>query len=165
MRTGCQTRFLQIQAYLVACDELACARFDGLDETQIEAQMDQIEDELVAHRKRLAEVFNLPADVELPPEEPLPEERFESWIDGFDEWCAGTLGEEGTDELIYDLEVYLEVDYLYVLLGLPNYAVSDKQRVLLGKALRAIGSWFVLEDPGVLESICLALRSESNDDD
>lgn len=157
--TGVKHRFFKFQAFYTELQYLADQYFDPLSDDQIEEQQYVIEAKMEVHRRQLAPRFELPIGVEIPSDEPIPEERLSAWMSSFEQWVAGTLGEDETSSLLCDLETYLDIDYLHILFGLSNYSVSAAQRELLGEAIMIIGSWFETDGAERLLQVCERLRS------
>jgi hypothetical protein len=55
-------------------------------------------------------------------------------------WVKGVLGGEKTYELYHLLDEYFDLDYLYILYGIPNHTVAGDQHKKLRSALLDIGS-------------------------
>lgn len=159
LRTGCQHRFLQIQAFFVAYQNLLDPRLEQLSDDELEATFDAIVRQIEPEKRKLRSTFSIPHELECVPTTAIPEERINAWMGSLEEWVAGTLDPAEADSFLEDLEVYLEVDHLYLLFGLPNYAVSVKQRILLNDAIKKIGTWFKRKSPEDIEMICAALRN------
>lgn len=162
LRTGCQHRFLQIQAFFVAYQNLLDPRIEYLSDDELEASLDEIEREIEPEKRKLRSTFSIPREVECVPTTAIPEERLNAWMSSLEEWVAGTLDPAEANSFLEDLDVYLEVDHLYLLFGLPNYAVSIEQRILLNDAIQKIGTWFQSESPEDIELICAALRNTTH---
>ncbi len=156
--TECKARFLQLQAFHTEYQAIQDSYFPLLTDDQIDEQQYEIERKLEPHKRQLAATYDLPKEIEIIPDEPIPEERLGAWFEGFEQWVSGTLGTDETNSLILDIEIYLEVDDLYILLGLPNYSVSNAQRELLSEAIVIIGSWYETSDEVALLAVCQALR-------
>lgn len=161
LRTGCQYRFLQIQAFLTAYERLIDARTEHLDDEEVESEIENIVEQLEPEKALLLGRFGISGNVEVVDGEALPENRLVAWMNGFEDWVSGTQDPEEADSFLFDLDTYLDVDPLYVLFGLPNYAVSLTQRELLDDAVREIGVWFKQGSSERIESICATLRSAS----
>lgn len=159
LRTGCQHRFLQIQAFFVAYQALVDQNTVHPSDEDLEDQIDEIILRLEPTKDRLLSTFGIPSEVECVPDEVIPEVRLSAWMQGFEEWVSGTQDAEEAASFLSDLDIYIEVDHFYLLFGLPNYAVSETQRELLDAAIKVIGTWVDRESPDELERICSALRS------
>ena len=152
---GCKFRFFQLQSYFASCGALIESALDGVSDDQVNDTCRGLEPRFAA----LAQVHCIPTDVEIPPDESLPDERVSAWMRSFEDWVAGTASEDDTANFVCDLEIYFEVDYLWLLFGLPNFAVSEDQRRVVGEAINVIGSAFERDSQAELISICHTLRS------
>lgn len=159
LHAGCMHRFLQIQAFNTEFQQIADSYFNSLSDDEVEEKMWEIEALLEPHKHRLISKYNLPQDVEVVPGEPIPDERLSAWMKGIEEWVYGTLDPEESSSLILDLDNYVDVDYLYILFGLPNYGVSPEQRKLLNEASVLIGSWVEAEKADELLDICEVIKN------
>ncbi len=158
LNSSIRQRFLAIQAFNTEMQKQADAYFDSLTTEQIEKQQFEIDKKLQPHRQKLAVLFGLPTEVEVISDEPIPEERMPAWFGAFEQWVSGTLGSDETRVLVFDIETYFEVDYLYLLLGLPNFEVSESQRELLDDAIALVGSWLEVDGSDMVLEVCNRLR-------
>jgi hypothetical protein len=158
---GCQSRFSQIQAFCVEVEEIASSYFDPLTDDEVEDQMWEIEEKIKPVQREMAELYDIPSGIELSSFEAIPEERIPAWLSAFDEWVSGTMGREETKEFILDLDNYLEIDYLYILLGIAPFSVNDAQRELLDDAIVTIGCQYEEEDDASLQHIYNRLLSSN----
>jgi hypothetical protein len=160
LRTGCEHRFFQLQAFFTAYQTLIDEQVQNLSD-EFNEHIERIIHELEPKKQKLQSRFSMPSDVEIVPDEPLPEPRIIAWVQSIEDWVSGTLEESEVYELIGDLDTYFEVDYLYILFGIPNFAVSENHRKLLDEAIRYIGIWVADDKPNKLEALCERLRESS----
>jgi len=164
LRTGCQHRFLQVQAFITSYENLIDEHICHLDDGELDGQINEIIEQLAPTKEILLRTFGIPSDVEIVDGEAIPEERLSAWMSSFEEWVSGTQDTDEARSFVIDLDNYLDVDVLYVLFGLPNYSVSQKQRGLLEAAIHEIGTWVKQEDSHMIENLCEALRNSASED-
>jgi hypothetical protein len=132
--------------------------YNGYDR-QIGEVVDQCEgkddDELAEDADRLMQPwledalrqFDIPPQVYLQPVREITQEGAEAFENRLLEWCDGTLGQDGSAELLYDMEEWLDADFLFVLFGVPNFRVSPAQRGVLCQAIIDVGARALKEAP------------------
>lgn len=155
---GCQYRFLQIQAVNEEYADIFDQAYAHLSDDEAGESQPEIEAFLSRERQRLLEKYQVPNDVYLIPDEVEREDNFGWWMDTIGQWASGTLSREESLKLLVELDDYLDLDYLYILLGIPNFAVSRRQRPLLHEAVIALGCWYVDEIDSI-GNICSGLRA------
>ena len=121
---ACKLRFFQLQSYFSSCQALMNEATKDMSDAELEDRVDDAARQLEPKFQALEWVHGIPTDIELVRDEPLPDGRIEAWLQGFEDWVAGTAGEDETASLIHDIEIYFEVDDLWLLFGLPNFAVG-----------------------------------------
>jgi hypothetical protein len=89
----------------------------------------------------LRQKYGIPESAYLTSDEPVPEQRLDSFLEALDGWVAGTLSLEDSAELVTAIDC-AELDEYYILLGIPNFSFSSEQRDLLEPALTALGAGF-----------------------
>lgn len=152
--SGCQYRFLILNAYREECQEIAIELFSALADDEPPPEFDA---RFAKEQERLRRKYRIPNDVYLTADEPVHDQHLASYRDAIGEWSSGTLHREETLELIADLDLD-ELDEYYILLGVPIYEISSAQLPLLARALVEMGCGF--EDGYLeLESICAQLRT------
>lgn len=137
---GCQHRFLQINAFKEEFATILESVAEKLDE-QIGDFPQEIGRFLDAENARLRIKHRIPEDVYLVVDEPVREEHLVSYMDDMSSWVSGTLSREESTRLIHDLDLH-ELDEYYILLDIPNHAISGEQRHYLEHALVEIGCGF-----------------------
>ncbi|WP_413438765.1 toll/interleukin-1 receptor domain-containing protein [Sulfuriferula sp. GW1] len=148
LAAGCQYRFLQAQALYAEYEALANTYFENLTDNEIDEQQAAIEVLLREKRAQLFTKYGLSNDINITPSEPISEEKLRLWLEALDQWVSGMLGEVESMSLLRDLDFYMDdYDYLYIFFGIPNYAVSMEQRLLLDRAVRIVGD-------GEIDSLC-----------
>lgn len=156
---GCKFRFFQLQSYFSSCQALMDKALKAVADEDIDHVAYLAESRLESRFRALGRVHGIPTDMEIARDDPIPENRIEAWLDGFEEWVSGTAGEAETATLLRDINIYFEVDELWLLFGLPNFAVSEIQREVMNLAISFIGSAFERDVDAGLESLCERLRS------
>lgn len=159
LREGCKYRFFQLQSYFASCQALMDEALVGAHDEEIDARIDEALQRLEPTFQALERVHDVPTDVEVLREEPIPDARVEAWLQGFEDWVAGTAGEEETASLLADIDIYFEIDALWLFFGLPNFAVSEQQREILDEAIVIIGSAIEREAETELRALCQRLRA------
>jgi hypothetical protein len=91
--------------------------------------------------------FEIPDHVYLSPPGSITRDDVDDIETRLTEWCMGSLGQYESAELVYDFDEWLDVDYLFVLFGIPNFRVSPTQRELLNQAVINIGARTLGETP------------------
>jgi hypothetical protein len=84
--------------------------------------------------------FDIPPQVYLQPVREITQDDAEAFENRLRGWCNGTLGQDGSAELLYDMEEWLDADFLFVLFGVPNFRVSPAQREVLCQAIIDVGA-------------------------
>ena len=159
---GCKFRYFQFQSYFTASQELLDKALAEVPEAEIEGRIEPILLSLAPERRLLAAVHRMPPELEILEEEALPEERSDAWTQGLEDWVLGLLEPKETAKLVFDIQNYFEADYLYVLFGLPNFAVSEAQRTLLDDAITLVGSLGHTNNTDHLIQVCNSLRTNSD---
>lgn len=161
---GCQYRFLQIQAVNEEYMDILEQACEHLSDDEVgDGLSPEIEIFLSSECKRLLEKYRIPEDVYLNYyDEPENENNLGWWMDVIGQWASGTLSREDSLELIHELDEQLDLDYLYILLGIPNFLVSLRHRPLLHEAAIVAGSWFE-DETNAIECVCHALRALDED--
>jgi hypothetical protein len=154
---GCQYRFLKLNAfkeeYGKVLEQAVAERFDE----ELGDFPPQAAEWLNAEKDRLRAKHQIPRDVYLTTDEPVRESGLGSYMDDLCGWVSGTLSMEESADLVHDLDLD-ELDEYYVLLEVPNFAISGEQRFLLEHALIEIGCGFQDDYKNVAE-ICTRLRA------
>lgn len=157
---GVEYRFLRMNAFkdefneaLMEAIRLLPDDFDNLP--------DEVEEQLVKEQSKFREKFGIPVDAYITTDEPIGGGELAWWLNSLCGWVSGTMSKEECADLVVELDLQ-EFDEYYVLLGVPNFSLSTKQRPLMEAALRALGSGFGTDYQEARE-ICELLRSESND--
>lgn len=112
---------------------------------------------LSSEEERLRLKHRIPDDVYLTTDEPVRENHLGSYMTDLCEWVSGTLSREDSAELVHDLDLD-ELDEYYILLEVPNFAISGEQRFYLEHALIEVGCGYE-EDYKTLSEICAMLRA------
>jgi hypothetical protein len=154
---GIQHRFLQINGFKEEYGELFSALTSNLSEDEIAPFPDGLDEELNRMEERLRLRHSIPADVYLTTDEPIDESDLGWWRTALGHWAGGTLEPKESANLVAQLD-FEEMDEYFVLLGIPNFQISGRQRDLTRRALVALGSGF---ESGYREvdSICCHLRA------
>lgn len=154
---GCHERFLRMNAFkeeyhaFLFSEEIQ-RHFDeefGDFTPDASAKLDEEEE-------RLRQKYDLPSDAYLITDEPVQESALGWWIDSLCAWVAGTLEKDESEEFIRELDLH-ELDEYFILLGVPNFAISGEQRDLLERALVEIGC-SLDNDFKNIQPLCNALR-------
>jgi hypothetical protein len=97
--------------------------------------------------------FEIPDHVYLDPARGIPRDDVVDFEARLSEWCQGSLGQYESAELMYELDEWLDADYLFVLFGIPNFRVSPPQRQLLNQAVIDIGARALGEPPAAWDTL------------
>jgi hypothetical protein len=132
----------------------------------------QTDEELVATtdllmpqwRAKALRQFEIPDHVYLSPARELSRDDAGDIEARLTEWCKGSLGQYQSAELIYELDEWLDADYLFVLFGIPNFRVSPPQRPLLNQAVIDIGARALEETPAAWETQYAQVRDGTRRD-
>jgi len=127
---GCQYRFLKLNAFKEAYCALLDEATSGLTEEQLEDFPSELDRRLDEERERLRQRYDIPREVYLTMDEPVREHHLGSYRDAIGEWSSGTLSREESLRLVRDLDLE-ELDEYYILLDVPNFAISREQWPLL----------------------------------
>lgn len=157
LRAGCEYRFLKIQAFYEQYTEVLYPMLDEHRESGIEAMADEIDHKLNLEQRRLQKKYDIPENVYIGFMEPIKEESLPWFINAIGNWVSGTLEEGECNEFLFQLDEYLDFDYFYVLVNIPNFSISRAQRPLFDKAILAVGKWFA-NDESDIDDICDELR-------
>lgn len=154
---GCQERFLRMNAFKEEYDVFLFSEeiqklFDedlGDFPPAVSAQLDEEE-------RRLRQKYELPPDIYLTTDEPVRESELGWWADSLCAWVAGTLERGESRQFVAEIDLK-ELDEYFILLGVPNFAISGEQRALLEQALVEMGCGL---DDGfeAVQTLCNALR-------
>lgn len=154
---ACLERFLRMNAYkedygaYLFRDEIQSLIDDDLGDFPPE-----VNEKLEGEKERLRLRYELPREAYLTIDEPIREDELRSWSDAICSWVAGTMEKEESAEFVSMLDQQ-EFDEYFVLLGVPNFAISSEQRDLLEIALVEMGCGFENDFQSV-RKICNALR-------
>ncbi len=151
---GVQYRFLQMNAFKEEYGDVFERLTADLSDEEIEDFPDKLEKTLNEEQKRLQKKHRIPDDVYLTTDEAVRE--LEWWKNALGEWASGTLTREESAELVEELDLE-ELDEYFILLEVPNFSISGKQRPLLWQALVELGCGFEDGYTKVAE-ICRKLR-------
>ncbi|WP_129779438.1 toll/interleukin-1 receptor domain-containing protein [Peristeroidobacter soli] len=137
--------FHQIAAYYSAYDLKIKEEFEARPDNCNEDDDDDSHDEAFERRMQAWEGdarrrFGIPPDAYIVPDGPLTSGVVTDIERRLKKWCNGTLGQHGSAALFFDLDHWLDADYLYILYSIPNFSVSPRQREELEHAIAAIGS-------------------------
>lgn len=142
---GCKYRLFKILAILEEHEEV----FLKVNEKYLGTEIDfSLEDEnfMLADKVRLLRKFEVPEGVYLE-FDALPVNANIVWcIESLELWVSGAMTQKECSELFFELDIYLDVDYLYVLFGIPNFTVNGAQREILDRAILAVGTWLAEGD-------------------
>ncbi|MBS0308929.1 MAG: toll/interleukin-1 receptor domain-containing protein, partial [Proteobacteria bacterium] len=136
---ACQERFLRMNAFKEDFHNFLFS--DDIQEHFDEDLGDfppEISEKLGEAQERLRGKYEIPRDVYLTIDEPVREKGLAWWIDSLCGWVSGTLERSESAELISELDLQ-ELDEYFILLGVPNFAISGEQRDLLEDALIEMG--------------------------
>lgn len=154
---GCQERFLRMNAF----KEEYCAVLYG---DEIQKHFDDVGDfprhiheKLDEEQEKIRRKYELPSDVYLTIDEPVRDSELGWWTDAMCAWVAGTLERDESKEFVRELDLQ-ELDEYFILLGVPNFAISGEQRDLLEPALIELGCG-LHNDFCEVKPICDALRA------
>ncbi len=153
---GCQYRFLQLNAFKEEYGQVLEEAFPiSLDE-EFEDFSPQAVEWLDTEVDRLRIKHRIPKDVYLTTDEPIRENHLASYMNDICEWVSGTMSVQDSTKLVHDLDLD-ELDEYYILLEVPNFAISGEQRMLLEQALIEIGCGYQ-GDYKKVSDICARLR-------
>jgi hypothetical protein len=160
LHRGCQHRFLQMNAFkeefMQVLEQAFAERFDEeLGDFPPEAAK-----WLRSEEERLRLKHRILDDVYLTSDEPVRESHLGSYMTDLCEWVSGTLSREASAELVHDLDLD-ELDEYYILLEVPNFAISSEQRFYLEQALIEVGCGYG-EGYKTLSEICAKLRASDD---
>ena len=102
--------------------------------------------------------YEIPLDVYLTTDEPVREANYSSYMHDIGQWASGTLSRVSSGKLVADLDLD-ELDEYFILINVPNFAISSEQRVILEFALVELGCYFEEGTHDVVEEICENLRN------
>lgn len=154
LHRGCQYRFLQLNAFKDEYGKLLEQAFAERGSELGNFPPEAIE-WLNAEENRLRIKHRIPKDVYLTTDEPVRESG--SYMDDLCAWVSGTLSREESAKLVHDLDCD-ELDEHYILLDVPNFAISGEQRFLLEHVLIDIGCGYQ-DDYRTVSDICARLRA------
>ena len=143
----CLANFSKLVGYINA--------YEGKIEEIVEQCAGQKEGELLATTDRVmpqwranaVRQFEIPDHVYLSPARKVSADDVADIEALLSEWCKGTLGQYQSAKLMYDLDEWLDMDYSFVLFGIPNFRVSPLQRQLLNQAVIVVGARALGETP------------------
>jgi hypothetical protein len=101
---------------------------------------DHCQAEIAAWQVRAMRRFEIPDRVYLSMYEEVDPRDSTDLESRLKRWSTGCLTSEASAELLYDLDDWLDFDWLYVFFGLPNFSVAPAQREQLQDAVIRIGS-------------------------
>ncbi len=121
---------------------------------QTDEELDETTDRLMPpwHANALRQ-FEIPDHVYLGPARRIPRDDVVDFEGRLSAWCEGSLGQYESAELMYELDEWLDADYLFVLFGIPNFRVSPPQRQLLNQAVIDIGARALRETPAAWDTL------------
>lgn len=154
---GCQHRFLRMNAFKEAYCSILYASGEKHFEEKTGDFPAHIHQYLDLEKERLRVRHLIPEDVYLTIDEPVRESELGWWTEAICGWVSGTLEMEESVKLVRELDLQ-EFDEYWVLLGLPNFSISDSQRDLLELALIEIGCGLA-NDYTEVQAICDKLRA------
>ena len=158
---GCVFRFLALNAFKEEYEEIFETAVSDLADEELEDFPEELYAKLKAEQDRLRRKYRIPDDAYLTTDETVREEELGWWRDTLGSWASGTLSREKSGELVQELDLD-ELDEYYVLICVPNFAISSGQRPLLQRALVELGCGF--EDGYEhLQPICAELRAIKRD--
>jgi TIR domain len=147
LRQRCLANFSKVISYYNAyerqIDETA-GHLDDPGEDELPTDFDGL---MAAWLKDALRVFEIPDHVYLRPPGPISSEDADEIEARMKGWCSGSIGQYRSAVLMYDLDEWLDADYLFVLFGIPNFRVSPEQRERLNQAVIDIGARATKEAP------------------
>lgn len=155
MHRGCQYRFLQLNAFKDEYGKLLEQAFAEHFGSELGNFPPEAIEWLNAEENRLRIKHRIPKDVYLTTDKPVRESC--SYMDDLCAWVSGTLSREESAQLVHDLDCD-QLDEHYILLDVPNFAISGEQRVLLEHVLIDIGCGYQ-DDYRTVSDICARLRA------
>ncbi len=162
LHRGCQYRFLQLNAFKEEYAEVLRTAFSERFDKNLEDFSSEDSKWLNAEENRLRVKHRIPEDVYLTTDDPIRDDHFNSYMDDLCGWVAGTLTKEESAEFVHDLDLD-ELDEYYILLEIPNFFISGKQRLHLENALIEVGCGYATDYTGLSE-ICERLRASDKKD-
>lgn len=93
-----------------------------------------------AKQAELIRKYQIPPGTYVEVARPLEPEHINTLEEELMAWCNGTSGQRRSIDLYFDLDEWLDTDYLLVMFGIPNFTVSGRQRLLLQQSIAKIGS-------------------------
>lgn len=159
---GCQYRFLQLNAFKEEYAEALQTAFAEHFDENLEDFPPDVSNWLNTEEKRLRLKHRIPEDVYLTTDEPIRENNLPSYMASMCEWVSGTLDRKASAELVHDLDLD-ELDEYYILLEVPNFAISGEQRFYLEHALIELGCGYE-EEYKALSDLCEKLRASDRRD-
>jgi hypothetical protein len=157
LNTGCQHRFLQMNAFKEENEAIVEKAFTERFDPQLGDFPEEAARWLEGEEERLRIKHRIPDDVYLVPDEPIRQSGLGSYLNDLCVWVSGTLTRDESAKLVYDLDMD-ELDEYYILLEVPNFTISGQQRDLLQKALIEIGCGYE-DDYKTVAKLCETLRS------
>lgn len=154
---GCQYRFLTLNAFKEEYCQIADKAFLQLSDQELDDFPPALEKRLREEENRLRKKYRLSEDIYLTTDEPVRKRHLASYRDAIGHWSSGTLTRVESERLVRDLDLE-ELDEYYVLLDVPNFAISRHQRPLLERALVELGCGF--EDGySKVDELCAELQA------
>lgn len=123
------------ESVILRCVDKADA--DNLDEDELASLADR---DVEKWRKEALTILKLPDEVYLEPVREVTDEDALDIEGRLKLWASGRLDPEAAGELLYDLDEWLDLDYLFVFFGIPNFKVTPEQRDELREAVFRIGT-------------------------
>lgn len=135
---SCESRFLNLNAFKEEYQEVVDNAFSDFSDEQLENIPPKVNEQLKIEKERLSQKYRIPNDVYLTTDEPIHEENLAYFRETIGLWASGTLDPEASAELICNLDLQ-EMDEFFILMNIPNFAISSRQRPLLEKAIIELG--------------------------
>jgi hypothetical protein len=134
------TNFRRLLTYANAYGDELNRLVDVNEAMEDDELADQSQAEMAAWQVRAMRRFEIPDRVYLSMYEEVDPRDSTDLESRLKRWSTGCLTSEASAELLYDLDDWLDFDWLYVFFGLPNFSVAPAQREQLQDAVIRIGS-------------------------
>lgn len=132
--------FRRLMNYFMEYDRLIESVVENNEFTTDEQLATAAESVTAAWQKDAIRVLRIPETVYLAPTRSLDPCDRQSIEERLCDWIVGCLSLRETAELLYDLDEWLDADYLYVFFDVPNFELTPEQRNNLLDAVFRIGT-------------------------
>lgn len=154
---GCESRFLNMNAFKEEYQAVVDTAFAKLLDEEIEDLPVEVDKHLDEEKTRLSQKYRIPSDAYLTTDEPIREDDLNYFRKTIGIWASGTLSRKASASLVNNLDMQ-EMDEFYILMNIPNFAISERQRPLFEKAIIELGCGWK-DNYQKVNDICSSLRA------